>query len=137
MTRFDADDSTERQQLYVDAIDAHRARESEFLTLEVDGDHVTGPDAPLDSELGVPWVQFADGIINLDCTEEELEPLESVLEEFPAFKIDEIHRPDEADGTNLQVSAKVDSNRIAQFLDAVFQRVYGLPADFRVWAVEI
>lgn len=161
MTRFDAADPTERRKLYVDAIGAHRERGSGFLTLEVDegvfesdgelaleggdagrdedeGDRTTG-DATLalDSELGVPWIQFGDGTINLDCTDEELETLKDLLGEFPAFKIDEITRPEAADGVNVRVSAKADGNRIAQCLDALFLRVYGLPEGVRVWVAEV
>lgn len=159
MTRFDAADPAERRKLYVDAITAHRERGSGFLTLEV-GESVFDADsdaeefdletasesesdaagataADLDPELGVPWIQFGDGTINLDCTDAELDELKAVLGEFPAFKIDEITRPEEAEGVNVRVSAKADQNRIAQFIDATFRRVYGLPETFRVWVVEI
>ncbi|AEH35572.1 hypothetical protein [Halopiger xanaduensis] len=163
MTRFDAADPAERRKLYVDAITAHRERASGFLTLEVDpsalestdesettdgngdGDELgTGagvtPDdrgSGLDPELGVPWLQFGDGTINLDCTDEELDALKDLLSEFPAFKVDELTRPENAEGVNARVSAKADQNRIAQFIDATFQRVYGLPEGFRVWVVEV
>lgn len=148
MTRFDATEPAERRKLYVDAITAHRERGSGFLTLEADSsafvaatdesdlDESDNEDGA-DTDLGVPWIQFADGTINLDCTDGELETLKSVLGEFPAFKIDEIHRPEDVEGVNVRVSAKADPNRIAQCLDAVFQRVYELPADGRVWVVEL
>ncbi|QSW99194.1 hypothetical protein [Haloterrigena alkaliphila] len=146
MTRFDATEPAERRKLYVDAITAHRERGRGFLTLETDPgafaadsdeSDLDDPDDGdgADADLGVPWIQFADGTINLDCTDGELETLKSVLGEFPAFKIDEIHRPEEVEGVNVRVSAKADPNRIAQCLDAVFQRVYNLPADGRVWVV--
>ncbi|WP_121744595.1 hypothetical protein [Natronorubrum halophilum] len=153
MTRFDAADPADRRKLYVDAITAHRQRGSGFVTLEVDdGALATADDEPAidgsesaadsehdapDSELGAPWIQFGDGLINLDCTDTELESLKSVLGEFPAFKIDEIRRPDDAEGINVHVSAKADPNRIAQCLDAIFRRVYELPSEFRVWVVEL
>ncbi|SIR81128.1 hypothetical protein [Natronorubrum thiooxidans] len=153
MTRFDAAEPAKRQQLYVDAITAHRHRGSGFLTLEVDdavlesvddGPSIDGSEGDTDGEhddpepeLGVPWIQFGDGTINLDCTDSELETLKSVLREFPAFKIDEIHRPEEAEGVNVHISAKADPNRIAQCLDTIFQRVYELPADVRIWVVEL
>ncbi|RQG97046.1 hypothetical protein [Natrarchaeobius chitinivorans] len=148
MTRFDAAEPTDRRKLYVDSITAHRQRGSPFLTLEADAtgiedgaanDFDTNPEATddHDSELGSPWIQFADGTINLDCTESELERLKDVLGDFPAFKIDELTRPEEAEGVNVRVSAKADPNRIAQFVDAVFLRVYELPNEFRIWAVEI
>ena len=136
MTRFDAADPTDRRKLYVDAITAHRERGSGFLTIEAD-DAVLERVDELDPELGVPWLQFGDGTINVDCTDDELDELKSVLGEFPAFKIDEIHRPEEAEGVNVRISAKADPNRIAQCLDAIFRQVYGLPEDVRVWIVEL
>ena len=152
MTRFDAADPADRRKLYVDAITAHRQRGSGFVTFEVDDDVFESDDEPAfdgeatdvdresegpDPELGVPWLQFGDGTINLDCTDDELDRLKSVLGEFPAFKIDEIHRPEDVEGVNVRISAKADPNRIAQCLDAIFQRVYELPTSVRVWVVEI
>ncbi|MEY7849737.1 hypothetical protein AB7C87_11135 [Natrarchaeobius sp. A-rgal3] len=152
MTRFEATDPTDRRKLYVDAITAHRTRGSQFLTLEAGGELLENetptksPDgdergmestAGDDAELVPPWIQFGDGTINLDCTDDELEALKELLTEFPAFKIDELTRPEAAEGVNVRVSAKADSNRIAQFVDSVFRRVYDLPEEFRVWAVEI
>lgn len=151
-TRFDAADPTGRRKLFVDAITAHRERASPFLTLEVDptalegegegegedegGDDGESDGAP-DPELGIPWLQFGDDTVNLDCTDEELEALKSLLDEYPAFTIDELTRPEEAEGINVQVSARADANRIGEFLDAVFQRVYGLGEEFRVWVVAV
>ncbi|MFP8954153.1 hypothetical protein ACLI4Z_14465 [Natrialbaceae archaeon A-arb3/5] len=152
MTRFDATEPVDRRKLYVDAITAHRKRNSGFVTLEIDEESIDaeaaadGTDASeseTDStsgpnpELGVPWIQFGDGTINLDCTADELEELKALLSEFPAFKIDDLTRPEEVDGINVRVSAKADPNRISQFIDAAFQQVYGLPVGFKVWVVEI
>ncbi|WP_226007795.1 hypothetical protein [Natrinema salinisoli] len=153
MTRFEAADPVERRKLYVDAITAHRNRDSGFLTLEADetalgvdpddGEDVASRDSSDDesdetaAELGIPWVQFGDGTINLDCTDDELDTLKTLLGEFPAFKIDELIRPEDVDGVNVRISAKADPNRIAQFVDDVFLEVYDLPSAFRVWAVEV
>ena len=146
MTRFDAADPAERRKLYVDAITAHRERGSGFLTLEADPDALEGGgtdesddagESDATVELGVPWVQFGDETVNLDCTEDELDALKRLLEEFPAFKIDELIRPEEAEGVNVRISAKADPNRIAQFVDEVFLEVYELPSTGRVWVVEI
>ena len=135
MTRFSASAPAERRQLYVDAITAHRERGSGFLTLEADS---AGREERDESEpLNAPWVQFADGTINIDCTDAELEALKALLEDFPAFKIDDLTRPDEADGINVRVSAKADPNRIAQCIDDVFLEVYGLPSTVRIWAVDV
>ncbi len=149
MTRFAAAESAERRKLYVDAITAHRERESAFLTVEVDaktleatGETASEPESDADEsddppDPGVPWVQFGDGTINLDCTDEELDALKRLLESFPAFKIDDLIRPEEAEGVNVRISAKADANRIGQFVDQVFLEVYDLPAAFRVWVVDI
>ncbi|PCR89400.1 hypothetical protein [Natrinema ejinorense] len=143
MTRFDAAEPADRRKLYVDAITAHRERGSGFLTLEADDETAVGRDSEGESaaasaaELGTPWVQFSDGTINLDCTDAELDVLKGVLDEFPAFKIDDLNRPEEAEGVNVRISAKADPNRIAQFVDDVFLEVYDLPPSVRVWAVGI
>lgn len=136
MTRFDAADPEDRRRLFVDAIEAHRGRGSAFLTIEVDPTTLEGEDAP-DPELGTPWVQFADGVVNLDCTDAELERLKDLLSEFPAFGIDEITRPEDAEGNNVRVTARTDADRIAQFLDAALRRVYALPEDYRAWVVDV
>ncbi|MBZ6495960.1 hypothetical protein [Natrinema longum] len=158
MTRFDAAEPADRRKLYVDAITAHRERGSGFLTLEADNSVIEADDESLEqthdetavgrdsesesanesaAELGIPWVQFSDGTINLDCTDAELDVLKGVLDEFPAFKIDDLNRPEEAEGVNVRISAKADPNRIAQFVDDVFLEVYDLPPSIRVWAVGI
>lgn len=135
MTRFDAANPAERQKLFADAIAAHRARDSAFLTIEA-------PTATDDGDEGgthepAPWIQFADGVVNMDCTDEELDRLEALLNEFPAFKISELTRPDDVEGTNVRVSALADANRIAQFLDRCFRDVYERPEDYEAWAVSV
>jgi len=140
MTRFDASTPVERRKLYVDAITAHRERASGFLTLEADDTVSEERDDTAEqsaAELGVPWIQFGDGTVNLDCTDAELEALKDLLEDFPAFKIDDLTRPEDAAGINVRVSAKADANRIAQFIDDVFLEVYDLPSTVRVWLVDV
>jgi len=83
------------------------------------------------------WVQFADGVVNLDCTGAELDRLKDLLADYPAFRIDEITRPDEAEGANVRVTARADANRIAGFVDDVFLAVYDRPDDYRAWVVEV
>lgn len=153
MTRFDADDPAQRRKLFVDAVRAHRERSSPFLTVEADpgstgdpsgGDPLDGTVEEMDDD-GTegaalpPWIQFAadDGVVNLDCTDEELDRLKELLEEFPSFRIEELTRPEDAEGTNARVSARADANRVAGFLDAAFRRVFGLPEDYRAWVVEL
>ena len=143
MTRFDADTPEERQKLYAEAIEAHRERGSAFATFEGDAtdDDAEGTSGSEDSggatDETPPWVQFGDGVLNLDCTESELDALKGVLEAFPAFKIDDLHRPEEAEGVNVRVSALADPNRVAQCIERLFRDVYDRPEDARVWVTTV
>ncbi|KZN25730.1 hypothetical protein A4G99_04630 [Haladaptatus sp. R4] len=137
MTRFSADTPTERRKLVVDAITAHRERTSAFCTLQADVESEAEEDDS-EEELEVPpWIQFGDRTLNLDCTEEELERLKDLLREFPAFKIEQLESPEDADGTNVRISAKADANRIAQFVERAFREVYGCSESVTLWAVEV
>ena len=132
MTRFDADDPAGRQKLVAAAVAAHRERASPFLTLESDA-------AAVGEDETAPWLQFAgdEGVVNLDCTDDERDRLEGLLAEFPAFKIRELHEPEEAEGTNVRIGALADAGRIGQFVDRVFREVYGLDEDFRLWVARV
>ncbi|MGB9964979.1 hypothetical protein [Halobacterium hubeiense] len=136
MTRFDAETDAGRIELVADAIAAHRERDSAFCTLEADSDPSGDP------EFLPPWVQFADGTLNLDCTDPELDRLSTVVSRFGAFTIAEretvpAESAEESPGTNVRIEARADDDRVGQFVDAVFQEVYDLPAEFRLWAVEV
>lgn len=131
MTRFDAADPDSRRELFVATITAHRERGSEFLTLEPD----TDPPAT-DDEL-IPWLQFGGTTLAMDCTDEELDRLKTLLDSYPDFTIADLERPEEAEGTHVQLSSQSDTDRLAAFFDSVFQRVYGYPEEYRVWAVSI
>lgn len=96
-----------------------------------------GDDGDGDPPRHPPWLQFAEQTFNLDCTDDELDRLESLLEEFPEFRIDAMESPDEAAATNVRVSARSDANRLADFADRVFREVYRRPEDYRAWVVEI
>jgi len=154
MTRFDADAPADRRKLFADAVTAHRRRGSAFLTVEVeppreelqfgesDGDDAEDPDGDADSEAGgrdeaPPWIQFAEKTFNLDCTDEELARLHDLLDEYPEFRIDERETPEEAEGTNVRISARSDANRLAGFIDRAFLEVYDRPEDYRAWVVQI
>lgn len=135
MTDFDADDATGRQKLVAEAIVAHRERASPYLTLEVDpADAAEGTDAG-----PPPWIQFAgdENVLNLDCTDAERDRLESLLQEFPAFKIRELTEPEAVEGTNVRIGALADGGRIGQFVDRAFRDVYGLGEDYRLWVAAV
>jgi len=143
MTRFDAADPEARRALFVDAIDAHQQRSSPFLTVEADAAAEANGAAAATGESedeeadAPPWIQYADGKLNLDCTDAELDRLKSLLDEFSALSIDDLHRPEEAEGTNVRLSARTDPERVAQFLDRAFREVYERPEDYRAWAAEV
>ena len=132
MTRFDAATETERVKLFADAASAHRTRSSEVMTVDVDPDSDTteGGEVP-------PWVQLAGTELVLDCTEEELDRLKALLDEFPEFRIDELVSPEEAEGTNAVVTARSDANRVAGFIELAFREVYELDDDYRAWVTAV
>lgn len=131
MTRFDADAPEKRRSLVEDAIAAHRERGSPFLTLEGELPENADEDAV------PPWIQLADDTLNLDCTDTELDRLKALLDEYRAFSVDELVRPDEAEGTNARVLARTDNERIAQFVEDVFRQVYEREDGYRLWAAEV
>jgi hypothetical protein len=131
MTRFDADAEADRIALIAETVAAHRERGSQFCTVEADDDPSDDPD------FLPPWVQFADGTLNLDCTDEELDALNGVLGRFGAFTVTERNTDEEAPGTNVRIAAQADDDRVGQFVEAVFREVYGLDEDYRLWTVEV
>jgi hypothetical protein len=136
MARFEADEEGERVTLVADAVAAHRERDSAFCTLEADDDPSDDP------EFLPPWVQFAEGTLNLDCTRQELDALNDVLGRYGAFTVTERTTVDpetegESPATNVRVNADADDERVGQFVEAVFRAVYDLPATYRLWAVEV
>jgi hypothetical protein len=155
VTRFDATDPTERQKLFADAVTAHRERGSPFLTIEAEltdaeqarvddlaegedeADAETASDESAETPPQVPWVQFADQTVNLDCTDEELDRLKDLLSAFPEFRIDQLESPEEAAGTNVRITARADANRLASFVERVFLTVYERPDDYRAWVVQL
>ncbi|WP_248895347.1 hypothetical protein [Haloplanus halobius] len=136
MTRFDAADPSDRPALFAEAVLAHRKRGSPFLTAEVDPDDV--PDAGgADESATVPWVQFADETFNLDCTDAELDRLKALLDEFPEFRIEQIERPEDAEGANVRITARADASRLGQFMDRALQATYDLDDDYRAWVTQV
>lgn len=154
MTRFDATEAADRRKLVADAVQAHRERGSAFCTLEADpddvpaepgadesaGDAADGTVEGLDAEAegpDPPWVQFGGDVLNLDVTDAEYDRFESLLPEYPSFKIRDRASPEEAEGTNLRVGALADAARVAGFVDRLFVEVYDLPEDYRLWVAEV
>ncbi|MFB6083231.1 MAG: hypothetical protein ABEJ94_03175 [Halorientalis sp.] len=141
MTRFDADTPDGRRDLYAAAVEAHRERDSPFLTIEPEptpAEAAADTDLPDDApEHTVPWIQFAEDTVNLDCTDAELERLKDLLSEYPQFRIDELTSPEDAHGTNVRITARGDPERLGTVFDRVFREVYGRDADYRAWVVEI
>ncbi|EMA44017.1 hypothetical protein [Halococcus saccharolyticus] len=135
MTRFDAATADARQELFADAIRAHTERNSAFLTIEATTDD-TDEGAGESSE-PTPWIQYADGTLNLDCTDDELDRLKSLLDGFPSFTIDDLATPEDVDGTNVRVTARTDDERIAEFADRVFRQVYDRSKGYRAWVAAI
>ncbi len=137
MTRFSAETPTERRKLVVDAITAHRERTSPFCTLQADIENTLENEADTEDDGLPPWIQFGERTLNMDCTDEEIERLNELLREFPAFKVEQLESPEDADGTNIRISAKADANRIAQFVERAFREVYGCSESVTIWAVEV
>lgn len=131
MTRFEAETPRERRKLFADAVVAHRNRGSAFLTVEAERDPEIDGDDP------GPWIQFAERTFNMDVTDEELDRLKSLLDEFPEFRIDQLETPEEAEGTNVRISARSDANRLAGFVDRAFQAVYGRSDEYLAWVTAI
>ncbi|WP_459822998.1 hypothetical protein [Halorubrum luteum] len=132
MTRFDAATETERLKLFADAATAHRNRSSDVMTIDIDPDSdvTDGGEIP-------PWIQLAGTELVMDCTDEELERLKTLLGEFPEFRIDDLVSPDEAEGTNAVVSARSDANRVAGFIERAFRDVYELEPEYRAWVTQV
>jgi len=137
MTRFDAADAGARCKLFAEAVLAHRNRGSQFLTIEVDAEDAPGIDPDADDPEPVPWIQFADETFNLDCSDAELDRLKGLLSEFPECRIEQIERPDEAEGANVRVTARSDANRLGQFADRALQATYELDDDYRAWVTQV
>ncbi|XVH32048.1 hypothetical protein ACNS7O_02375 [Haloferacaceae archaeon DSL9] len=131
MTRFDASDPTERRKLFADAIVAHRNRNSAFLTVEPEALPPNAPDEQL------PWIQFAEKTISMDCTDDELSRLKELVGEYPEFRIETLESPEEVEGTHVEISARSDANRLAGFIDHAFQAVYGYEDEYTAWVVSI
>ena len=70
-------------------------------------------------------------------TDDEVERLERLLDEYREFRIDERSSPEETAGTNLRITARSDANRLAGFVDQVFQHVYERDETYRAWVTQV
>jgi len=132
MTRFDAADAAERRRLVVDAFAAHHERGSPYVTLTTEPDETDAEQGH-----GAPWVQYFDDTLALDCTDDELDRLKTLVRDYPSATIDELVSPEEAEGTHARLTVRTDDDRVAQLVDDVFTEVYGRSPDYRLWAVEV
>ena len=132
MTRFDAATESERLALFADAATAHRSRSSDVMTVDVapDSDDTEGGEIP-------PWIQLAGTELVMDCTDAELDRLKELLGEFPEFRIDDLVSPEDAEGTNVVVTARSDANRVAGFIERAFRDVYELKPEYRAWVTDV
>lgn len=145
MTRFDADTPEERRALVTEAVAAHRERGSRFVTLEAAENRSREGSVPEafaaegdeEAEWAPPWVQYADGTLNLDCTAAELDRLKTLLDAYPAFTIEELTEPEDLPGTNVRVAARADDERLAAFVDDLFREAYDQPGDYVLWVTEL
>lgn len=120
MTRFEAADPRQRLGLVVDAITAHRKRESEGVVLEFDGKRV----------------EYADRTLTLTLADEERERLDDLLGEFPVFKIEQPATRKAPEGV-VHVSAIADPKHAADFVEACFRQVFEAGEDYELRVVRV
>lgn len=84
-----------------------------------------------------PWIQFGEGEFNLDCTDEELSVLRTVVDDYAEFRVDQLESPETAAATNVRITAHTSEDRLAAFTERVFREVYGQPAEFRLWVTTV
>ena len=102
------------------------------MTVDVDpdSDGTGGGEIP-------PWIQLAGTELLMDCTDDELDRLKSLLGALPEFRIDELVAPESAEGTHVVVTARSDANRVAGFIERAFREVYALEADYKSWVTAV
>ncbi len=129
MTRFAATEKADRHALITAALEAHEQRASAYVTLEADPQ----------GDVPRPWIQYRidDQVLNLDCTEPELETLIELLSDYSEFTIVSQERPDHATGINVRVQAYADRDRLGAVIERIFREVYDCPTNYRLWAAEV
>ncbi|MDZ7850370.1 MAG: hypothetical protein U5K70_06015 [Halodesulfurarchaeum sp.] len=137
MNRFAGTTAEERAALIVAAIRAHRDRQSPYLTLEVDPE--SDPKRSGGATVGPPpWIQYReqDERLNLDCTADELDSMRAAIDQIGGVRVTE-QESVEGGGTNLRISVSGDDERVAHVMEQILVDGFGLPADHRLWAIEI
>ncbi|MFC6835170.1 hypothetical protein [Halomarina ordinaria] len=107
MTRFEADAPRERLSLVVDAITAHRTRDSEGAVFETDR----------------ATVRYADRVLRLECDADERDRLDTLLADFHVFKVAQPETRKAPEGV-VYLSAIADAKHAADFVEGLFRRVY-------------
>lgn len=130
MTRFAADSRADRLALVADGIRAHAQRDSPFVTVQAE---------PGEAMAVAPWVQYSavDGLVNLDCRNDELDAVESAIDSVGGASVAEQTSPEDSDGTNLRITIHGDPERVAMLIEAIFREGFGLAEDYRLWVVEL
>ncbi len=133
MNRFAGETPADRRSLVQAAIEAHRLRESPYVTFEVDPTPMEAePEGP------PPWIQYrnVEEQLNLDCTDRELEPIQSVLDDLGGVHVT-AQETVETGGTNLRLTVPGDDERVAHVIERLLLDGFSLPDDVRLWAVEL
>lgn len=124
MTRFEATDPTDRLGLAVDAVTAHRARNSDGVTFEgVAGDEVAS-------------VEYTDRVVRLELDADARGRLDTLLGSFPVFKLKQPETRKAPDGV-VYVSAIADAKHAAEFVDAVLREVHDLGDEYELRVVRV
>jgi hypothetical protein len=70
-------------------------------------------------------------------TDSELEQVHTLVSEFPEFRVDQLESPEDAEATNVRITARSDANRLAAFADRIFIEVYNCPDEYQAWVTAI
>jgi hypothetical protein len=130
MNRFRASTPEDRRALFRAAIEAHRERDSAFLTLEA---------APDDDRAGPPpWIQYraVDETLNLDCTEDELEAVQALIADIGGATVTARESVEDG-GVNLNITVRGDDERLAAIFERLFVDGFDLDASVQVWAAAV
>ena len=86
-----------------------------------------------------PWIQYRarDALLNLDCTDVELESVQAVIDDVGGARVTDRRSPDGAVGTNLKISVPGDDERVAMAVESLFAEGFGLGGAYRLWVTEI